>query len=168
MAVILGTVVATFGIKGEVKIHSNTDFAAYRYKKGNKVILHSPIKNTDEEFKILSHRTNKNVDIVLFDGIINPDMAQKYVGYQVLIEREQNELEEGVYHYEDLYLSDVYYLDNKIGQVIDMINSTSHVTLRIKREGKKDLLYPFVDRFIESIDVKEKRINISPIEGMLD
>ena len=168
MAVILGTVVATFGIKGEVKIHSNTDFAAYRYKKGNKVILHSPIKNTDEEFKIISHRTNKNVDIVLFEGIINPDMAQKYVGYQVLIERDQDELEDGIYHYEDIYLCDVYHNDVKIGKVIDMINSTSHVTLRIKRDNKKDLLYPFVDRFIKSIDVKEKRIDVNPIEGMID
>ena len=36
MAVILGTVVSTFGIKGEVKIHSNTDFAKVRYKKNNR------------------------------------------------------------------------------------------------------------------------------------
>ena len=50
--VILGTVVATFGIKGEVKIHSNTDFAAYRYKKGNKVTLYSPIKKERIEVKI--------------------------------------------------------------------------------------------------------------------
>lgn len=168
MAVILGTVVATFGIKGEVKIHSNTDFAAYRYKKGNKVILHSPIKNTDEEFKILSHRTNKNVDIVLFEGIINPDMAQKYIGYQVLIERNKDELEEGIYHYEDIYLCDVYYNDEKVGKVTDMINSTSHITLRIARSGKKDLLYPFVERFIESIDINEKKIVLNPIEGMID
>ena len=49
-----------------------------------------------------------------------------------------------------------------------MINSTSHVTLRIKRDNKKDLLYPFVDRFIKSIDVKEKRIDVNPIEGMID
>ena len=168
MAVILGTVVATFGIKGEVKIHSNTDFAAYRYKKGNKVILHSPIKNTNEEMKIISHRTNKNVDIVLLEGITNPDMAQKYIGYQVLIERDRSELDDGYYHYEDLYLSDVYYLDNKIGKVIDMINSTSHVTLRIKRDNKKDLLYPFVERFIKSVDVENKRIELNPIEGMID
>ena len=168
MAVILGTVVATFGIKGEMKIHSNTDFASYRYKKGNKVILHSPIKNTNEEMKIISHRTNKNVDIVLLEGITNPDMAQKYIGYQVLIERDRSELDDGYYHYEDLYLSDVYYLDNKIGKVIDMINSTSHVTLRIKRDNKKDLLYPFVERFIKSVDVENKRIDLNPIEGMID
>lgn len=168
MAVILGTVVSTFGIKGEVKIHSNTDFAKVRYQKNNKVILYSPIKKVEEEFTILSYRAHKNVDIVLLSGITTPEDAQKYIGYQVLINRDQSELDDGYYHYEDLYLCDVYYLDNKIGQVIDMINQTSQITLRVKREGKKDLLYPFVDRFIESIDVSNKKIVIKPIEGMMD
>ena len=31
-----------------------------------------------------------------------------------------------------------------------MINSISYITLRVKREGKKDLLYPFVEKFIEN------------------
>ena len=168
MEVILGTIVATFGIKGEVKIHSNTDFAAYRYQKGNEVILYSPIKKSREIVKIVSHRTFKNLDIVLFENFINPEMAQKYIGYQVLINREENELEEGYYHYADLIGCDVYNKDEKVGRVDDIINSNSHSTLRIKREGKKDLLYPFVERFIESIDISNKRINIKPIPGMLD
>ena len=168
MAVILGTVVSTFGIKGEVKIHSNTDFAKVRYQKNNKVILYSPIKKVEEEFTILSYRAHKNVDIVLLSGITTPEDAQKYIGFQVLINRDHSELDDGYYHYEDLYLCDVYYLDNKIGQVIDMINQTSQITLRVKTEGKKDLLYPFVDRFIESIDVSNKKIVIKPIEGMMD
>lgn len=166
--VILGTVVATFGIKGEVKIHSNTDFAAYRYKKGNKVILYSPVKKESLEVKIITHRTFKNLDIVLFENFVNPEMAEKYIGYQVLIERSQNEFEDGIYHYDDIWKCEVYFEDTFIGTVIDMINSTSNVTLRIKREGKKDLLYPFVDKFIESVDVENKKIYIKPIPGMLD
>ena len=84
------------------------------------------------------------------------------------VNRDRSELDDGYYHYEDLYLCDVYYLDNKIGQVIDMINQTAHITLRIKRDGKKDLLYPFVERFIKSVDVENKRIDLNPIEGMID
>ena len=55
-----------------------------------------------------------------------------------------------------------------IGEVIDLINANSSLILRIKRDGKKDLLYPFVQRFIKTIDILNKRIDILPIEGMLD
>ena len=49
-----------------------------------------------------------------------------------------------------------------------MFDSGSQVTLRIKREEKKDLLYPFVDRFIEKVDVENKQIIIKPLTGMID
>ena len=39
MQVILGVIVKPFGLKGEVKVHSNTSFAKKRYKKGNEVVF---------------------------------------------------------------------------------------------------------------------------------
>lgn len=168
MKIILGKVVKTFGIKGELKIHSNTDFASYRYKKGNEIILFSPITNTSETFKVKTHRTDKNSDIVLFEGITNPDVALKYIGYQVLIEKPDNEFEDGIYHYADLWHCEIIYQNEVIGKVIDMINSVSYITLRVKREGKKDLLYPFVEKFIENVDIENKKIYIKPIAGMLE
>ena len=48
-----------------------------------------------------------------------------------------------------------------------MFDSGAHLTLRIKREDQKDILYPFVDRFILSIDTENKRIDINPIAGMI-
>lgn len=168
MEIILGTIVATFGIKGEVKIHSNTDFAAYRYQKGNNIILYSPIKKTSETFEVVSHKVAKNVDVVLFKGIDNPNMASKYIGYHVLIEKPENEFEDGIYHYADLWHCQVIYEDQIIGEVIDLINSVSQITLRIKRKDKKDLLYPFIDKFISMVDIENKKIYINPIPGMLE
>ena len=39
----LGKIVSTFGIKGEVKVYSSSQFSSARYKKGNKVSLLSPL-----------------------------------------------------------------------------------------------------------------------------
>lgn len=169
MQVILGTIVGVFGIKGEVKVKSNTDFGIIRFKKGNKVELSSPINKNVETKKIVSHKeSSKGLDIILFDGINNPDEAQKYIGYQILLEKENEELLEGYYHYADIWKCDVYHNDELIGNVIDMFDSGSHLILRIKRENKKDLLYPFVERFIEKVDVENKRIYLNPITGMID
>lgn len=167
MEVIIGTIVNTFGIKGEVKVYSNTDFAKQRYKKGNKVILFNPINKVKEEKIVSSYKQSKGMDIVSFEGIDNPDVAIKYKGYQILVEKRKENLGKDVYHYADIFNCEVYHNDNLIGVVIDMFDSGAHLTLRIKREEAKDILYPFVDKFISSIDISSKRIDINPIEGMI-
>ena len=54
MNVILGIVVGSFGIKGDIKVKSCTDFASKRYKKGNVVKLINPINQKEEDFEILN------------------------------------------------------------------------------------------------------------------
>jgi len=168
MEVILGTIVATFGIKGEVKIHSNTDFAKIRYKKGNIIRAYSPIKKVSENLTVVSYKQVKNVDVVLFEEYSTPETVSKLIGYQLFTDATDTKLAKNSYHYDDLWHCEVYYNNVKIGVVDDMINSASSIILRIKREDKKDLLYPFIERFITSVDVANKRIELNPIEGMLD
>lgn len=168
MNVILGIVVGSFGIKGDVKVKSCTDFASKRYKKGNVVKLINPINQKEENFEILNYRKGKDVDILLLDKITNPEDALKYKGWQIVIEKPTDDLKENEYYFADLYHCNVFYNDILIGEVIDLINANSNLILRIKRDNKKDLLYPFVQKFIKNVDVINKKIDILPIEGMLD
>ena len=168
MEVILGTIVTTFGIKGEVKVHSNTDFAKSRYKVGNEVILYSPINQKREVLKISSYKQSKGMDIISFENLNNPDMVLKYVGYKILVDKKDENLGKDVYHYADIYNCKAIYENSVIGEVVDIINSSSHLTLRIKRENKKDILYPFIERFISSIYIEKKEIVLNPIKGMID
>lgn len=168
MNVILGIVVGSFGIKGDVKVKSCTDFATKRYKKGNVVKLVNPINQKEENFEILNYRKGKDVDILLLDKITNPEDALKYKGWQIVIEKPTDDLKENEYYFADLYNCKVFHNDILIGEVTDLINANSNLILRIKRNGKKDLLYPFVQRFIKTVDILNKKIDILPIEGMLD
>ena len=169
MQVILGTIVGVFGIKGEVKVKSNTDFGIVRFKKGNEVLLYSPFTKKEESKIITSHKESpKGLEILSFKDLNNPEDASKYIGYQILLEKQEEELLEGFYHYADIWQCDVYLNDSLIGKVVDMFDSGSNLILRIKREGKKDLLYPFVDKFISKVDVTNKQIHLNPIPGMID
>ncbi len=168
MNVILGIVVGSFGIKGDVRVKSCTDFATKRYKKGNVVKLVNPINQKEENFEILNYRKGKDVDILLLDKITNPEDALKYKGWQIVIEKPTDDLKENEYYFADLYNCKVFHNDILIGEVTDLINANSNLILRIKRDGKKDLLYPFVQRFIKTVDILNKKIDILPIEGMLD
>ena len=71
-------------------------------------------------------------------------------------------------YYKSKIIDLIKYDNEKIGNVIDMFDSGSHLILRIKRDEKKDLLYPFVDRFIEKVDIENKQIHLNPIPGMID
>ena len=57
--------------------------------------------------------------------------------------------------------------NNKLGKVKDVEEYASYQTLRVKREGAKDFFVPFVKAFIKKVDIKNQKIIIHVIEGLL-
>ena len=167
--VIIGIIVGTFGVHGELKVKTNTDFVNKRFKIGNTLTLKSPKDDEIINVTIKSHKkSTKNLEIISFKEYDDTNVVNKFIGYQILIENPINELKKGQYYYADLWYCKVYLLDNLIGEVIDLFDVGSNVILRIKRDNEKDLLYPFVDKFISKVDIENKTIVLNPIEGMID
>ena len=54
-----------------------------------------------------------------------------------------------------------------IGKVKDVEEYASYQTLRVKREDAKDFFVPFVKAFIKKVDIKNQKIIIHVIEGLL-
>lgn len=167
MEVTLGKIVATYGIKGEVKILSCSDFASKRYKKGNEVILHNTLTNERVSFKVASFHKYKNLDIVSFEGYQDINMIEKYIGYEVLIEKPENDLNKNQYYYADLLGCSCIYNSKEIGKVVDILDSGKQQLLRIEKEDRSTILYPFIEVFVESVDIENKQIVLKPIEGMI-
>ena len=69
------------------------------------------------------------------------------------------------YHYELLNMN-VYYKDQLIGVVSEISDNGRQDLLRIEKNNKS-FLVPFLDEFIESIDVENKRIILKNIEGLV-
>lgn len=168
MEVVLGKIVSTFGLKGEVKVYSNTDFPKIRYQKNNEVILFNPISKQRTILKIASYRSIKGMDVISFVDHQDINLIEKYIHYEIHIEKPTEILEEGYYYYADLLNMKVFLKEQYIGEIIDILDAGNQKVLRIHRENKKDLLYPFVQRFIERIDLEEKKILLAPIKGMIE
>src|SRR5690606_28964548 len=99
--VLLGKVVSTHGIKGEIKIKSDTSFKQERYKKGN--TLYFKKDNVYIPFKVDGFREHKNLDLVRFNGNNNINQVLEYVGLEVYVNYEDmDSLEGNDYYYEDL------------------------------------------------------------------
>jgi 16S rRNA processing protein RimM len=65
---------------------------------------------------------------------------------------------------EDYIGFDVYNFDEKIGEVIDIFENNFQETIEVKLADDKNLLIPFIDEFIETIDEDKQAIycNLSP------
>lgn len=161
----IGTIVNTHGIKGEVKVYPSTDSIEQRFAKGETV--YCQFGKQLLSFTIATCRIHKGMVLVTFEGYPNINDVEKYKGCDLLIEVEGSEDDEDFYYFE-LEGCEVYLEDTLVGQVVEVLETQAHEILRIQRDGKNDLLLPYVDRFILDVNVEAKRIEIEVIEGMLE
>ncbi len=163
MQLSIGKIVNTHGIRGELKVLPNTDFIEERFAVGNTVYIQ--YRKDLLSFEIDSVRSHKGCILVTFKDLHNINDVEKYKGFDLLIEVDGSDDED--YYYYELEGCKVYYNDELVGVVSEILETEAHEILRVKRNGLNDVLIPYVERFIIDVDVDEKRINIDVIEGML-
>ncbi len=163
---VIGTIVSTHALKGEVKIYSTTDFKEERYKVGN--ILYIEKGNQMFEVKVKSYRVHKDFELVSFENYNNINDVLELIKCKVYVHESQlHDLESDEYYYHELIDSFVYNENNLIGKVIDVVNYGASDILIIKSAQGKEIMIPFVDEFIKEIDSENKTIKIEIIEGLL-
>lgn len=162
---LVGTIVTTHGIRGEVKVKSDTSFS--RFEVGNTLYLKKD--GQLEKIVIDSHRVHKDLDLIKFNNLNNINDVLKYIGFELYVDVEDlDELEDDEYYYDDLIDLDVYdNQNNLIGKVIDISEVPQGIILEVKRPNKEISLIPFVEEFIDNINLEEGKIIIIPIEGLL-
>lgn len=163
MELTIGKIVNTHGIKGELKVLSNSDFIEERFAVGSEVYLYFGKEKLT--FTIDSFRMHKGCVLVTFEGYHNINDVEKYKGLDLLVDVDGSDDDD--YYYFELEGCEVYYQDELIGVVSEILESEAHEILRVSRVNEKDVLIPYVERFILDVDVEEKRIDIDVIEGML-
>jgi len=159
--VVFGKLVNTHGLRGEVKIISDSDFKDERFKKGSKIFI------GDLEVTIKSHRVHKNFDLVVFEEFNNINDVEKYKGTDLFIDKKDlKELVEDEFYYHQLEGMEVFNGTELVGVVIEVRDMPSKELLVIK--GKEKSIYvPFVDEFIKEVDIDGNKIIIEAIEGLL-
>ena len=161
----IGEVVNTFGIHGELKIRSFSDFDDIRYAVGNTIYL----KRKEEYVAgvIGSYRKHKGMVLVSFANQTNINDVLFYVGCTVHISKdEREELEIGQYYYDELVGMDIIIDGDCVGKVIEVMDMPASPVLRIQT-GIKTVMIPFVEAFISEVNVEENIIKVSPIEGLV-
>jgi len=161
----IGKITNFFGIKGEARVGYTSES---RIKNAKSVFL---LDNPNPlELKIKSVRFHKNFAIIKFDGIDDINDILPFKGQRLFILKEEalNKLEKDEFLISDLINCKVYDENkNELGVVVQVSSNGTQDLLNIKNAlGKVDLV-PFVNEFFPSVDIKNKKIIIKPIEGLL-
>ena len=149
------------GLKGEIKVIHYCDEKEQ----------FSDIKNIivdEKSFEIEYVKYYKEQVILKLKGINTVEDAEKLKSKDIFAKRDElPELSEGQYYIADLIGFEAYTdKDEYIGVVTDVIVSTASDLFQIKTD-KKTVLVPNIPEFISEISVLDKKIVITPIEGLL-
>ena len=162
----IGKIVGTHGLKGELKIRTDSDFAKERFEKGNDIIIR--YQNQDLVFTILTSRVHKGNYLVAFKDHQDINLVEKYLGSFVYGYKDEELLEDDEYFYTDLIGMEVVSSEGKvIGPVTSIYDNTRHDVLNVDYHGK-NVGIPYVEAFIKEVDLENKKIVIELIKGLID
>ena len=165
----VGKIVNTQGLQGELRVMSVTDFTEERFKKGSKLSLFDDKDQFVMEVEVASHRKQKNFDIVKFKGLYHINEVEKYKGFSLKVAEENlSELEDGDFYYHEIIGLDVYENDHLIGQIKEILQPGANDVWVVKRQGKKDLLLPYIPPVVLNVDVAGGRVDVEIMEGLDD
>lgn len=156
--VYVGKIVNTHGIKGELRIISDFEKKELVFKPNNRIIIDK------EEHIIRTYRKHKTFDMITIDELDNINQVLVYVGKSVYVSRVSLKLKQSEYLLSDLIGLDVVFNDTVYGVVKDY---SCDMNPLIKIKYNKDYYIPINDYYIKSVDIKNKKIVVENIEGLL-
>lgn len=166
----VGKIVNTHGIRGEVRVISQTDFAEERYEPGNTLYIFKEGSNEPIKVVVDSHRVHKNFDLLTFEGKHSIQEVEQFKGSLLKIDEDQlSELNEGEYYFHEIIGCQMYTdQGEEIGTIREILATGANDVWIVKRKVGKDLLVPYIEDIVKEIDIEEKKVIITPMEGLLD
>ena len=161
--VLIGKIVNTHGLKGEVRILSSFKYKDKVFKKGMKVYIG---KDKIEE-NINSYRYHKIFDMITMCGYNDINQILKYKGEYIFVNKEDVILNDYEYLDEDIIGLNVYVDDRLLGRV-NRIEKHSVNEILVVKNDEKNYLVPYNFDIILNIDLEKKEMKVKNIVGLFD
>lgn len=162
----IGRVVKSHGIRGEVVVELTTDEPEIRFAIGE--VLHGKQGNKEHELKIKSTRMHQGRMLIKFEEIPDRTQADSLRGTKFwAAPLETDDDEEGFYDHELEGLK-VIHNGEEIGEVTGVMHGPAGEILEVALNNKKEALIPFVHAIVPEVDLDAGTVAITPPEGLLD
>ncbi|MCM3547062.1 16S rRNA processing protein [Niallia circulans] len=166
----VGRLVNTHGVRGEVRVLSNTDFPEERYANGSVLKVAKSPQSEGTLVTVRSHRTHKNFDLLTFEGYNSINEVECFKGSYLYVSEDQlSELDEHEYYYHEIIGCTVVDEEGtKLGKIKDIIETGANDVWVVDRKQRKDLLLPYIEEVVKEVDVENKHIRVHVMEGLDD
>lgn len=161
----IGKIVSVHGLKGDVKVEpwcNEPEFICDFDK------LYS--KDGKKEYEIERSRIQKNMAIMKIKGVDSVEEGQAMRNKILFMDRNDVELEEGYYFFQDLIGLEVIDADNQnvYGKIAEVLETGANDVYHIKSENGKSYYIPAIPDVIVKVDLDEVKMYIRPLEGLFD
>lgn len=162
----IGQIVNTNGLKGMVKVNPFTD-DMMRFEELED--LYIQYKGNLKKVKIEQVRYQKNQVLLKLEGINSIEEAENYRNCYLKIHRKDaRDIEKDMYFIADLIGLEVYTNQNELlGKLDDVFSTGSNDVYVVKDQNGKQILLPAIKEVIKQIDLKNKKITVELINGLL-
>lgn len=159
--VLVGKLVNTHGLKGEVRILSEFKYKDRVFLPGMKIYIGRD-KVCEE---IVSYRHHKIFEMIMMKGYNNINQVLKYKGEYVFVNKEDIKLNPGEYLDEDI-IGLIVIVDKKVMGVVKRIEKHNRNEILVVKSVDKNYLIPYNFDIIENVDLEKKEMSVKNIQGL--
>ncbi|WPF65348.1 MULTISPECIES: ribosome maturation factor RimM [unclassified Corynebacterium] len=165
MELMIGRVIKSHGIRGEVSVEATTDEPEERFAVGQ--VLTGRQNKKDRELTVRAMRPHKGRLLLMFEEVPDRTAADSLRGMQFFAEPREDGDDEGFYDHELEGLR-VLHSGAEIGTVTGVMHGPHRNLLEVTLESGKEALVPFVEAIVPEVDLSAGTVTITPPEGLLE
>jgi 16S rRNA processing protein RimM len=165
----VGRLVKAHGLKGALKLELYTDNPERRFVPGAEFTLQVPEASPwhGKTVVVREYRVMNGNPVVFFEDVADRDAAESLVRAILWIDHETDEPEENAWFDHQLVGLDVVRDDTVVGRVI-RVDHLPAQDLLIVKTGEQEVMVPFVEAIVPSVDVSAGRLIVTPPAGLFE
>ncbi|MFD1394683.1 ribosome maturation factor RimM [Kroppenstedtia eburnea] len=164
----VGRIAGTHGIRGEVRVHSRTDYPELRFAPGTQLLLVHPSLEEGRPITVVRARPHKDFWLVQFEEWTNINQAEPFKGGLLSVSREEAvEPEEDAFYLHEIVGSRVVTTEGEpVGVITEILQPGANDVWVIRKDGGGEVLIPFIDDVVRKVDPSAKQVIIRWMEGL--
>lgn len=165
----VGRIRRAHGLRGEVSVDVDSDVEG-RFDVGVELWLVESTSKPVRRVRVVTNRPVKGGCLIRFEGIDDRDAAESLSGARLEIDRgDVPPAEDGSWYYFELVGCECSEVEHgSLGRVTNVIEDGGGLLLEVDSETRGTLLIPFVNDFLENVEVDAGLIQVRLPPGLIE